>query len=193
VAQLINATITSKNEQVVIQSLQTLDDRLLQACEIGLARGLLLVVATAQLDFLSGPRPAKLQNVTGRLRGGMQSSVKRAGQQVLGRVGNAVKYAAFHEFGFHGTQNVRAHSRVIDQVNAKGQSIQATPGKVLSGVLQTRKNAAKRQTGGFVTVQFVKAHSRQVNYPGKPFTRPALTQNEAQLGVELKKELSLVK
>lgn len=187
---MIAATITSKNEQVVLTSLASLDERIMQAAHTGLASGLEEVVGIVRLEFLSG---SPLRRVTGRLQSGMTQSVTRAGAVLFGRVGNAVKYAAYHEFGFHGTVNVRAHSRVMDQVNAKGQSMPATPGKVISGVLQTRKESAKRQRGGFVMVQFVKAHSRKVNYAGKPFVRPALERHSPKIAENINKSVALVK
>jgi len=195
---MIKTNITAKNEQLAIQSAQTLDARILQALSIGLARGLLLVVGVAQREFLSGPRPAKVQAVTGRLRQGMASRVLVSGQRVVGRVGNAVKYAAYHEFGFHGTINVRAHSRVLDQVNAKGQQIDTRRAIVsdtgeVRGFKESRKASTKFQRSGFATVQFVKAHSRQVNYAGKPYTRPALEKMTPNLIEEIRKELALLK
>lgn len=183
---MISATITSKNEQLVIAGLKTLDERVLQAAETGLARGLEFVVTTSKREFLSG---SPLRRITGRLQSGMTQSVTRSGDQVIGRVGNNVKYAAFHEFGFHGVMNVRAHSRVMQNVNAKGENIAVTPRKVISGVLQTRKEIAKKQRGGFVSVQFVKAHSRKVNYAGRPFVRPALEAMQPNIKAEIVKEL----
>lgn len=187
---MISATITAKNEQLVIAGLKTLDERVLQAAETGLARGLLFVVASAQREYLSGPRPAKIQSVTGRLRQSVTSKVSRSADRVTGQVGSAVKYAAFHEFGFHGVMNVKAHSRILQNVNAKGDSIAVTPGKVISGVLQTRKQIARKQKGGFVSVQFVKAHQRNVNYAGKPFVRPALEAMTPQIKAEIVKDLN---
>ena len=195
---MIKATITAKNEQLVIESAKTLDARLLQACEIGLARGLQSVVTVAQLEYLSGPRPARIQSVTGSLRQRMTSRVSRAGNRVIGRVGNNVKYAAFHEFGFHGTQNVRAHSRVMDQVNAAGnpvdtrRAVRSDTGALL-GFKESRKASTKFQKSGFVAVQYVRAHARRVNYAGKPFVRPALTQQIPVIRQEIIKELKLVK
>lgn len=187
---MISATITAKNEQLVIAGLKTLDERVLQAAETGLARGLLFVVAASQREYLSGPRPSKIQSVTGRLRQSVSSQVTRGADRVIGRVGSSVKYAAFHEFGFHGVQNVKAHTRVMQNVNAKGQNIAVTPGKVISGVLQTRREIAKKQRGGFVSVQFVKAHQRNVSYAGKPFVRPALEALQPQIKAEIVKDLN---
>jgi phage gpG-like protein len=187
---MISATITAKNEQLVIAGLKTLDERVLQAAETGLARGLEFVVSAAKLNYLSG---SPLRRITGRLQSGMTHSVTRTGDSVIGRVGNNVKYAAFHEFGFHGLMNVKAHSRVMQNVNAKGENIAVTPGKVISGVLQTRKQIARKQKGGFVSVQFVKAHNRSVNYAGRPFVRPALEAMTPQIKSEIIKDLEATK
>lgn len=186
---MISATITAKNEQLVIAGLKTLDERVLQAAETGLARGLEFVVSTARLEYLSG-KP--LRRITGRLQSGMTKSVTRSGDRVIGLVGNNVKYAAFHEFGFHGVMNVKAHTRVMQNINAKGESIAST-GKVISGVVQTRKEIAKKQRGGMVSVQFVRSHNRQVNYAGKPFVRPALEQMTPQIKIEIQKDLNATK
>jgi phage gpG-like protein len=187
---MISATITAKNEQLVIAGLKALDERVLQAAETGLARGLEFVVSSAKLNYLSG---SPLRRITGRLQSGMTQSVTRTGDSVTGRVGNNVKYAAFHEFGFHGVQNVKAHSRVMNNVNAKGENIAIQPGKVISGVLQTRKVVAGKQRSGFVSVQFVKAHSRKVNYAGRPFVRPALEAMQPQIKAEIVKDLEATK
>lgn len=197
---MISATITAKNEQLVIAGLKTLDERVLQAAETGLARGLLFVVAAAQREYLSGPRPGKIQSVTGRLRQSVSSNVTRSGDRVVGRVGSAVKYAAFHEFGFHGVQNVKAHSRVIDQTFGNyADSVKGTRKKAVSdtgevlGFTESRKRAASRQRTGIVSVQFVKAHSRNVNYAGKPFVRPALEAMTPQIKAEIVKDLNATK
>lgn len=195
---MISGRITSQNEQVVIANLEATPEKLLQAAEIGLARGLLSVVAKSQLEYLAGPRPNKIQSVTGRLRQGVTSAVTRTADRVNGQVGNAVKYAAFHEFGFHGVMNVRAHTRVTQQFSGEldeetdtRRAIRNRDGELL-GFKESRKASVKFQKTGFVNVQFVKAHSRKVNYAGKPFVRPAL---EAQLPVilqEITKEMKLV-
>lgn len=203
----MKAQITSKNEQIAVRSLETLPERILQAAETGLARALLLVVGIIQTEWIQdGARikgelspGARLHSVTGRLRSGMQSSVTRSANAVIGQLGNNVKYAAFHEFGFHGTVNVRAHSRVTQQFSGEldeetdtRRAIRSNSGELL-GYKESRKASAKFQKSGFVTVQFVKAHSRRVNYQGKPFVRPALEQNRGLILEEIRKELALIK
>jgi hypothetical protein len=71
-----------------------------------------------------------------------------------------VKYAAFWEFGFHGTEAVRAYERLVkDSDNPKG----------------------------FKTVVQVRAHDRQVNQAARPFMRPSLAENAKQIGEELQR------
>jgi hypothetical protein len=86
---------------------------------------------------------------------------------------------AFHEFGFHGSENVKAHTRVVKQVSANGEvfdnrKLLKDRAGVLIGVKGSRKAAARRQMEGIVVVQYVRAHKRQLNYAGRPFVRPAL-------------------
>lgn len=61
----------------------------------------------------------------------------------MGRVVSNLSYAAYQEFGFHGVEQVKAHSR---------------------------NECFGRQTKPFM----VPAHSRNVDYAGKPYARPAL-------------------
>ena len=196
---MISATIISKNEQLVIKHAQGLESRILQALETGLANGLLMVVGMAQREYLSGPRPTKIQSITGNLRQRVTSSVTRAGAALLGRVGNSAKYAAYHEFGFHGTVNVRGHSRVTEQFSGEldeetdtRRAVRNNKGELL-GYKESRKASTKFQKTGHVAVQFVKAHSRRVNYAGKPYVRPALERLTPKITEEIKKNLDLIK
>lgn len=161
------------------------------AAQLGLTRGLQAAVATAGTKYLTGPRPSKLGVRTGRLRGSLSfeiigsaspGSAAPAGSSVTGRIGTNVKYAAFHEFGFHGVENVKAFTRVTGQFNAKGQPIDtrkpiiSREGEVL-GFNRTRKQAASAQKSGFVTFGHVRAHQRRINYAGRPFLKPALLES----------------
>jgi hypothetical protein len=71
-----------------------------------------------------------------------------------GGVGTKIEYAAYHEFGFHGTQSVRAHTRA-----------------------QAARGGAGRKGASTGTVS-VRAHSRTVNYPGHPYARPSLGESQ---------------
>src|SRR5437879_1550606 len=110
---MLNAKITERNFAVVLKSAQTIEPRLLAVGARGLARGLQGAISVIQLQFLDGPRPGKLGIKTGRLIKSIVSEVSPSERGVVGRVGTNVVYAPFHEFGFHGAQEVRAHTRAI--------------------------------------------------------------------------------
>lgn len=209
---MLNVKVIAKNDKAAIQSVQQLPNKILLAMETGLSRGLLFAVGVSQREFLSGPRPGKVQSITGRLRGSINSSVRVNGDRVTGKAGTNLPYASFHEFGFHGVMQVRAHTRVIDQTfgsvadyvaggslrNIAKDAERASRRKVVSstgeflGLRESRKSAAKRQKTGFVTVQFVKAHSRRVEYAGKPYLRPAMQQSMPRIVEEINKDLRAV-
>lgn len=94
----------------------------------------------AQDRYLSGPRPTRLDVVTGRLRRSI--NVKRiTGQanQIGASVGTNVEYARRWELGFAGTEQVSAHYREVRR---------------------------GRKTYGMA---FVHAHPRRVNVRPRPF------------------------
>lgn len=196
----MQSKVTSKNEQLVIKSAETLPERIRAAAARGLAQGLLGVAAMAQLDFLSGPRPGKIQSITGRLRQGVNTSVEVSGDRIVGRIGNNVKYAARHEFGFHGIEQVKAHTRVVDQTFANfTDSVAGTRKRAVSldgdfhGFTESRKRASGRQRTGFVGIQHVRAHTRKINYAGKPFIRPALEASKGTVEKAINAEVATVK
>ena len=96
---------------------------------------------------------------SGRLRRSIHEVVTRAPGQVTATVGTNVEYAARHEFGFIGTEHVRASMRM--QVKAWGK---------------TMKNPRMVE---------IKAFGRKVNAPEKSFLRAALN----ELGPELQEQL----
>ena len=79
----------------------------------------------------------------------------------LGGAGSNLEYADYHEFGFHGTVQVRAHER------------RAARTRTASG--KFRKRAADAGTHS------VRAHTRDVNYAGRPYARPALAECKDQI------------
>ena len=77
--------------------------------------------AKIQNDKLSGQ---VLNVVTGALRRSIAQSVSAEGEVVEGRVFSSgdVKYAAAHEFGFDGKEEVKAHTRTIKEAFGKAIS-----------------------------------------------------------------------
>lgn len=174
-------TTTSRNFAVVLKELQDADVVVLKRAAFGLRLGLEAARATAMREYLSGPRPAKLDVRTRRLRDSIAIDVKedpgRGG--VVGRLGTNVVYGAFHEFGFKGEQRVREFTRVVSQHKSSGEVFEGRrrlkdgAGRFI-GWKETKKRAARSQKDGFVGFQRVKAHTRKLNYKGRPFARPAI-------------------
>ena len=162
---MFKVSLTSANEQTVVNSVATTDTRLLARLTQGMEDGLLLALGIAQAKYLSGPRPGKLDVISTRLRGSISEEVRATDQTVIGLLGTNMPYAAYHEFGFHGTVNVKGFNRVTHLVNGKGE-LMTRGGK---------RNAAKLKRG-FVGVSPVRPHPRRIAYAGKPFLRPALAQ-----------------
>lgn len=78
-------------------------------------------------------------------------------------VGANTPYAAFHEYGFTGTEAVRAHLR-----RSRLQMVAARYNKL--GYETRPSKATARGTGEIM----VKAHSRKVNYPARSYMRTSL-------------------
>ena len=118
----------------------------------------LTLVASVQRSYLSGQ---SLKVKTGTLRRSINEKTTTTETSVEAAVGpnmKEAKYAAFHEFGYHGTESVREHLMLIKQ--AFGKPI--TPQQVTVG-----------------------AHSRKVDYAGKPFMRPAFDAMRPQIVSEI--------
>lgn len=120
---MITASVKGRNFALVLKGIETLDARVLDAGARGLGRGLLMAVGVVQKDFLQGPRPQKLGEVTTRLRQSIISGVEMLpGRGVVGRVGTNVIYGAYHEFGFSGFRKLKPHAVV--QGPRKGKRIE---------------------------------------------------------------------
>lgn len=194
---------------LVIKSLKDLPRSVDRAIVTGLARGLLVAVATTQREFLMGPRPQKLDVRTRRLLMSIASEVQidktvipleRGGPgqfneitagsgNIIGRMGSNVRYAAYHEFGFKGIVNVAAHTRVITQLSATGQPLDIRRRNNKGEIIESRKHSAIRQKSGAIGFAYVSAHKRNVNYKGRPYLRPALEQCLPTITGEINKEL----
>lgn len=130
-----------------------------QALEKSVQRLALQLLRHVKEDKLSGQ---VLRVRSGRLRRSANQRVEVAGAKVTGIVGTNVEYGRMHEYGFQGTETVRAHLRRIKQ--AWGRPI------------------AEREVS-------VRSFSRKVNYPAKSFLRSALADMRPQIEAEMKKAL----
>lgn len=133
----------------VVAKLDDLPERIRAELKIGIGRAAIRL----QRDVMQSKLNGQVLTVrTGRLKGSIGQVVVEDGNSVSGVVSTPVKYAAFHEYGFKGTETVREHMREIKQ--AFGLPI------------------APRQV-------VVKEHSRKVDYPAHSFLRTALTELQA--------------
>ena len=112
---------------------------------------------------------------TRRLRNSIFQRVVENDAQILGLVGANMaeaKYAAFHEYGFHGTESVRAHLR---QRTVLFREIKFTP----RGRLRRHRNGeamgktVRLPDGAPIEVR---AHERHVEYDGRSYLRSTLAE-----------------
>ena len=154
--------------------LGAMPDKVVDAVEKRVQRVVKRLEAIVKADKLTGQ---VLHVRTGTLRRSIHSDVKSNGTQVIGTVGTNVVYAAFHEYGFNGVENVKEHMRQL-----KATAVLHTKGKKVGTV---NKAATAKQPGRAVKVR---AHTRQVNYPAHSFLRSTLREqteyakNEMRLG-----------
>ena len=185
------------NESIVIRQLQRLDAETITAGARGLKRGLEFARGVITQKFLSGPRPKMLGVRTGQLRRSIAVNVEmKPGVGVIGTIGSNIPYASFHEFGFRGEQRVKAHSRIVRQVNSKGDDIDPRRRFVddkgnFIGFRETRGRANQRRVAHSFTQQ-VRAHRRKINYAGRPFIRPALELTKESIGLAVREELAKI-
>lgn len=199
---MISISAKENGTTLAIRGLENLPQALDQVLAGALDRGLYYAVGIAQTEFLQGPRPAKLGEVTGRLRNSIAHEVKMDGARgITGRIGSNVKYAAFHEFGFSGIVNVKAHTRIAAVLSSgTGKPVEVRrPQKDKAGNFigykETRSRAIDRlgAQNFFVFNHQIPAHQRKINYKGKPFAAPALRKAEPLILAELQKALTTLK
>lgn len=142
------------NGDAVIAKLDALPNRVRDELKIGIGKLALKLAGNVKTEKLSGQ---VLKVRTGRLRRSITDVVEDSATTVSGIVSSPVSYAAFQEYGFRGTETVRAHLREIRQ--AFGRSIE--PMQVAVG-----------------------EHSRKVDYPAHSFLRTALADLEASGMIE---------
>jgi hypothetical protein len=104
-------------------------------------------------------------------------------------------YAAFHEFGFFGDETVRAHTRVIGWTGKSGRPLKSKRHRGRPGVLgweqDIRPQSVRMGLSNFSSIQQVRAHTRHIEYAGRPYIRPALENTDIM--AEVNKELLKVK
>lgn len=131
-------------DAAVVRMLQAKVPALTAAVRSSVTRASIMLLAYVKANKLSGQ---VLHVRTGTLRRKVNYRVTESANTVTGSVGVKLAYAAAHEYGFDGTENVREHLRTIKQ--AFGRSI--------------------------APVTFtVHAHSRHMHLPERSFLRSSL-------------------
>jgi phage gpG-like protein len=183
--------IPPDNYVLVLRGMESIPKKVLEAGARGLKRGLEHAVTVSQREFFhegTAILPNTLRAVTGQLRRRIVSSVDAPTERgVIGRIGNNLPYARYHEFGFRGAIAVNAHTRAI---GVEGRKDLIREGVVLKR--ESGKSAAKRQKGGSTGVVFVSAYTRTVNYRGRPFLSPALQKSQPVILKQINDELKAV-
>jgi len=64
---------------------------------LAMTRAAQLVVRQSQSRYLAGPRPNKLEQVTGRLWRSIKERIRMTGTRITAQIGTNVSYAAIHE------------------------------------------------------------------------------------------------
>jgi hypothetical protein len=132
------------------------------------------------------------------LRGSLATRIQTQGDAITGHIGTPVPYASFHELGFRGVQNVRAHTRILGVTHsrytinlalARGPIRERSPGGIGTGRLVGYKRSSRRAAGQIITqlpgaklaYVNVRAYTRKLNYAGRPFLAPAIRDMEPQV------------
>lgn len=135
----------------VIARLKELPQKTQQSLTRAITKLAIELQSKVKQDKLSGQ---VLKRRTGTLSRSINREITETANAVTGQVGTNVEYAAYHEYGFHGTQQIKEHLRTIKQ--AFGRPIEPRS----------------------VTVA---AHSRKVDYPAHSFLRSALHDMDATI------------
>lgn len=182
---------TEKGFGIAIEKTRRIDGKVIEAGKLGIQRGLYAAQGLAQREYLRGPRPTRLDVKTGRLRNSLWVKIGESATTAQGILGSNVKYAAFHEFGFTGTVNVKAHKRAVKAMK-DGKRIEPRKAIMKDGKRIGWKMGlapAAADAGAVVTYAEVRAHSRRVDYAGKPYARPAVTRSLPMMIAEMKREM----
>jgi len=168
----------------VISALEKMDATTLQRAARILSRRLEEGVGMSMKEYLSGPRPDKLDVVTRRLRQSVEKSVTVLPDKVTGTLGNNMPYAGFHEFGFIGRMQVLEHTRVRKELNAKGKVVDTR--RAIRDRAGNIVGYGSRKAETYKVESKVKAHERRVYYTGRPFLRPVLARIQPLLLADLR-------
>ena len=140
-----------------------------------------LTVAHADRYYLNFPKqeppvPIGLRKISGRLQGSVRASEPVIiGDRVESAIGSNVVYAAVHEFGYQGPQEVPAHTRAVKSRN----------------VYRIGERADLRKSKLSATgVALVKAFTREVNIPARAPIQSAIEDRADDYGKAISAEVA---
>ena len=130
--------------------------------------------------------PDTLGVVTSRLRNSLRATpAQMEGNTVVATIGTNVSYAAVHEFGYSGTEQVRAHTRRIGKV--KGKKSGAEVAKFQGNAFGRPRRTSRKGESNTVNVR---AHSRKVNIPARAPIRKGLEDRSGAIASALQSALT---
>lgn len=134
-------------------------DKMYPNAQKGLLEAVTRLAIQLQRHVMQDKLSGQVLNVrTGTLRRSINERVEQQATSTTGTVGTNVDYAARFEYGFHGSETVKAHQRTIRQVFGK---------PIDERVIQVR------------------SFTRQANQPERSFLRSALHDMEAQIKADM--------
>lgn len=187
----------TSNYPIVVAKLNAVPAAMRAGLLRSMRRGLEMIRTMSQREYLSGPRPSRLGVVTTRLRNSIATDVRDDGADITGRIGTNVAYGAYHEFGFRGTVNVRAHQRVVSvlkggrriSTNTLRGAIREKGTRTIVGYKRSTADGLASKPGLVGNVVTVSAHKRTLHYAGRPFLRPAIMRCESKIAAMVDAEL----
>jgi phage gpG-like protein len=153
---------------------QAMPQRVLTAMAGALQKQNLLTIGQASERRMNFPgdgptTPEGLRHRTGHLLRSLRSVTTVSGDTVTSSIGSNVRYFGVHEFGFQGTQQVKAYSRrAAQRVELSGGQIVNLLAATRLGLIgrggKIRKGMGKLLDRGSVNVR---AHERRANFPAR--------------------------
>lgn len=150
----------TKEAQETLRAVQTLPEHILEGIAAAMDDQNQQTISHEQQNYLNFPKDEPpvaigLRHMSGRLIHSVTASkAKVIGQAVQSSIGSNVVYAAVHEFGYEGEQQVSAHARHVASRDVY-QIGERVPGKRAKRTL-----VQKGEVG-------VRAHTRHVNIPAR--------------------------
>lgn len=174
---MIQGTVVGAD--TLVARLESVQPKILQSLEKTMNRVMAKLQAKVVTDKLSGQ---VLRVQTGTLRRSITNEVTASSTGVTGMVGTNLEYAAYHEYGFSGTVNVREHLR-----RAKVKAVYFTQG---SRAGEINLAATKRKMKAQEPTIKVRAHTRKVEYPEHSFLRSAMRDMQDEIMQEIRQAVA---